>query len=128
MFYAVAAKFLYIYSNKTVMLKNYRIICIALLAIVTAVGCKKKIKQQEDEIYSRHLQRHVKLTIISTPISDDTRDINLLLLNDGQDLEQFRVKAILDSLYRKKLVKPLVIVGIAAGDRTSEYGVAEMPG
>ena len=98
---------------------------IALLAILAS--CKSKIKEQEDELYSRHLQRQVKLTIISTPMPDDKNELNLLLLNDGQDLGRFRVKQVVDSLYRKKLIRPLVIVGIHAGDRTKEYGVAGYP-
>jgi enterochelin esterase-like enzyme len=101
--------------------------CLILLLLIFTYGCKSKIKQQEDEIYSRHLQRQVKLTIISTPLPDDKAQLNLLLLNDGQDLAQFRVKEIVDSLYRKKLIQPLIIVGIAAGDRNEEYGVSEKP-
>ena len=109
------------------MLKKYFFRALALLLLVSAAGCKKRIKVQEDEIYSRHLQRQVKLTIISTPIPDDKSELNLLLLNDGQDLGQFRVKEIVDSLYKKKLLQPLIIVGIAAGDRTKEYGVNGEP-
>lgn len=98
-----------------------------LLLLLISFGCKKKIKQQEDEIYSRHLQRHVKLTIISTPMPEDKSQLNLLLINDGQDLQQFRIKEIVDSLYRKKAIQPLLVVGIHAGDRMKEYGVAGIP-
>ncbi|MGB4843980.1 MAG: alpha/beta hydrolase-fold protein [Ferruginibacter sp.] len=97
------------------------------LLLITAVGCKSKIKQQDDEIYSRHLQRHVKLTIISTPMPDDKTDLNLLILNDGQEMGQFGVKVIVDSLYKKGLIKPLLVVGVHAGDRMKEYGVANYP-
>ena len=90
-------------------------------------GCKSSIKERSDEIYSRHLQRHVKLSIISTPMPTDKSDMNLLLLNDGQDMEKLRVKDILDSLYRKKLIQPLLVVGIHADDRMQEYGVADHP-
>ena len=109
------------------MAKKYFFRALALFLLISVAGCKKKIKVQEDEIYSRHLQRQVKLTIISTPIPDDKSELNLLLLNDGQDLSQFRVKEILDSLFKKKLIQPLIIVGIAAGDRTKEYGVSGEP-
>ena len=97
------------------------------LLFLLVTGCKSKIKQQDDELYSRHLQRQVKLTIISTPMPDDKTDLNLLILNDGQDMGQFRIKEIIDSLYRKKLINPLLIVGVHAGDRMKEYGVAEYP-
>lgn len=103
----------------------YKRLIISLLVIVyIPASCKNSIKEQEDKIYSRHLQRHVALTIISTPDPGKKSEINLLLLNDGQNLEEFKVKEIVDSLYKNKLIKPLVIVGIHAGDRMREYGVA----
>ena len=101
---------------------------IPLLALTFILpACKKKIKQQEDEVYSRHLQEHIKLTIISTPIPDDKGLVNLLLLNDGQDVAKWRVKEILDSLYKNKLIQPLIIVAIHAGNRNEDYGVAGYP-
>lgn len=108
-------------------MKQYAIIVLSLLAVALGAGCKKKIKQQEDEVYSRHLQRQVKLTIISTPMPEDKSTMNLLLLNDGQDLEKLGVKKIVDSLYSKKLIAPLLVVGIHAGSREKEYGVSEIP-
>jgi hypothetical protein len=109
------------------MIKKQLLPLTLVLLLISAFGCKSKIKQQDDDIYSRHLQRHVKLTIISTPMPDDKNDLNLLILNDGQEMGQFRVKEILDSLYKKKLIKPLLIVAVHAGDRMKEYGVAEYP-
>jgi enterochelin esterase-like enzyme len=106
--------------------KNVSALALALL-LITTPGCKSKIKQQDDEMYSRHLQRHVKLTIISTPMPDDKTELNLLILNDGQEMGQLNVKEILDSLYRKNLIKPLLIVGVHAGDRMKEYGVGDHP-
>lgn len=100
---------------------------IALLLLLSMAACKSNIKQQDDELYSRHLQRSVKLTIINTPMPDDKSELNLLLLNDGQDMAPFRVRETVDSLYRKGLIKPLLIVGIHAGDRMKEYGVADYP-
>ncbi len=97
------------------------------MGLLFAGGCKKKIKQQQDELYSRHLQRKVELTIISTPMPADKSSLNLLMLNDGQDMEKWRVREIADSLYKKKLIQPLIIVGIAAGDRTQEFGVNGQP-
>lgn len=102
-------------------------VVLSLLLLLFSVGCKKKIKQQEDQLYSRHLQRQVKLSILSTPVPDDKSELNLLLLNDGQDLQKFGVKEILDSLYKKKLIKPLIIVGIVADERTKEFGVSQQP-
>ena len=100
---------------------------ISILVCITALSCTQKFKVQEDQIYSRHLQAHIKLTIISTPLSDDKSNINLLLLNDGQDVEQLGVQKIVDSLNKEKLIEPLVIVAIHATDRLLEYGVSGFP-
>ena len=105
-------------------IKNaFYVLCVA----ITFTACKSKIKQQEDKIYSRHLQEHFNLSIISTPMPDDKSNLNLLILNDGQDITKLRVKEIVDSLYRKNLIQPLVIVAVHANDRMQEYGVAGFP-
>jgi len=109
------------------MIGTTQYVVIALLLLISAIGCKSKIKQQDDELYSRHLQRQVKLTIINTPMPDDKNEMNLLILNDGQEMGQLRIKKIIDSLYKKKLIKPLLIVGVHAGDRMREYGVSNSP-
>ena len=109
------------------MKKNQLYPVLLLLIAIAFSNCKSKIKEQNDELYSRHLQRHVKLSIINTPIPDDKSQLNLLLLNDGQDMQKFRVKEIMDSLYKKNLIRPLIVVGIHAGDRMKEYGVADQP-
>ncbi len=98
-----------------------------LLFGVFLCACGHKIKETKDSVYSRHLQKHIDLTILSTPVPDDKNSFNLLLLNDGQDIEQLRVKKIVDSLYKKKLIQPLVVVAINAIDRMQEYGVAGYP-
>jgi enterochelin esterase-like enzyme len=109
------------------MKQKLKSVLIPVVACFLLAGCHKKIKQQEDEIYSRHLQEHIKLTIISTPMPDNKSDMNLLLLNDGQDVDQLRIKTIADSLYKKKLILPLVIVAIHAGNRMEDYGVGGYP-
>jgi enterochelin esterase-like enzyme len=90
-------------------------------------ACNKGVTQQQDELYSRHLQRSVTLTVINTPVSDDHSNLHLLLLNDGQDIDRLHAKAITDSLFKAKRIQPLVIVAIHAGDRMQEYGVAGKP-
>jgi enterochelin esterase-like enzyme len=98
-----------------------------LISIAFLVGCHSKIKERKDGVYSRHLQKHISLTVISTPVPNNKSDFNLLLLNDGQDIEKLRVKTIVDSLYKKKLIRPLIVVGLDAFDRMQEYGVAGKP-
>lgn len=87
-------------------------------------SCGQIIKENKDSVYSRHLQKHFDLEILTTPVPKDKSSYNLLLLNDGQDIAQLRVKDILDSLYRKKLLQPLLIVAINASDRMQDYGVS----
>ncbi len=106
-------------------MKQFCTVLISVILVFTA--CKSSVKERTDEIYSRHLQRHVKLSIISTPMPADKSDMNLLLLNDGQDIDQLRIKIIVDSLYSKKMIQPLIVVGIHAGNRMQEYGVADLP-
>jgi|SRR5450432_1392397 len=96
------------------------------LFILSLYACRY-VKQTDDELYSQHLQRKVKLHIIHTPPPDDRSSYNLLFLNDGQDMDQLRVKETLDSLYKLKKLQPLVIIGIEAGDRMKEFGVADNP-
>jgi len=95
-----------------------------LILVVATASCHSKIKEREDEVYSRHLQKHISLTVISTPVPNNKSDFNLLLLNDGQDMEKLRVKEIVDSLYHKKMIQPLIVVGIKAFNRKDEYGVS----
>ena len=100
---------------------------LSLILVLTSIMACKHVSNKDDELYSRHLQRKVKLTVINTPIPDDKSTLNLLILNDGQDLAQFRVKETLDSLYDLKLIEPVVVVAVHSGDRLQEYGVDGKP-
>ncbi len=42
-------------------------------------------------------------------------------------MEKLEVKRTLDSLYKEGKILPLVIIGVEAGDRMQEYGVADKP-
>jgi len=101
-----------------------RILLIGLLLI--SFSCKH-VKQTDDSLYSKHLQRTVKLHILHTPPPSDRSLFNLLILNDGQDMEKLRVKETMDSLYKEGKLLPIVIIGVEAGDRMQEYGVADKP-
>lgn len=99
-----------------------------LASFILLFSCKNKsVKEQEDSIYSRHLQRKVALTIWNTPLPNDKNDMNLLILNDGQDGKAIRVKEILDSLNKSGAIQPLLVVGVEAGDRMQEFGIAGKP-
>jgi predicted alpha/beta superfamily hydrolase len=94
-----------------------------LVFVGLIVSCHSKVKERKEEVYSRHLQKHISLTIISTPPPENKSDFNLLLLNDGMDKDA-AIRKIFDSIYQKKMVNSLIIVGIHAFDPGQEYGVA----
>ena len=100
---------------------------ILAFGILSFCSFSPKIKENKDSVYSRHLKKKIELVIIRTPVPKDKNSYNLLLLNDGQDIEQLRVTQIMDSLLGKKLLKPLVVVAIKTFDRMREYGVAGYP-
>jgi predicted alpha/beta superfamily hydrolase len=98
-----------------------------LLGLLCIFSACKRVKQTDDTLYSKHLQRNVKLHILHTPPPSDRSLYNLLILNDEQDLDQLRVKDAMDSLYKSGTILPLVIIGVEAGDRMQEYGVTDKP-
>ncbi len=97
-----------------------------IVVLIMILSCKHT-KQTDDDLYSRHLQRKVKLHILHTPPPADRSTYNLLILNDGQDLDKLRVKETMDSLFKAGKLLPLVIIGVEAGDRMQEYGVTDKP-
>lgn len=101
---------------------------IIIPTLLLLLACNsKETKRQEDSLYSRHLQRKVTLTIVSTPLPEEKSTMNLLLLNDGQDLDQMRIIPIMDSLFQSGKIGPILVVAIHAGDRMQEYGIADRP-
>lgn len=100
------------------------ILVVGTIAGFVLQSCKK-VKQQDDQLYSRHLQRQVKLTIINTPVSDDKTELNLIIFNDGQLLDDMGMKEIVADSYSNKNINDVVIVGIHAGNRTQEYGISD---
>lgn len=93
-----------------------------VLGMIMFTSCHSKMKERSEQIYSRHLQKHITLTVISTPPPSNKSDFNLLLLNSGFDKDD--LMKITDSLYRKKDIKALLIVAIKPFDAKQEFGVA----
>lgn len=73
---------------------------------------------------SSALNRSVGLKILLPSIEDAKIKFPLLLLNDGQDIEKLNVRETLQHLIDQNLIRPVVVVGIVAGDRMQEYGIA----
>ena len=77
---------------------------------------------------SRFLQRNVKIDLYLPYLSDMTGQLHLLLINDGQNLEELGLRQVLEHLYIKQNIQPMLCVGIHAGtERKMEYGVASQP-
>lgn len=91
-----------------------------ILVVFIFSACKSKIKASDDEIYSRHLQRHVPLKIITTPMPDKKGDMNLLLMNSIELMEAVDAKRILDSVYKTGSIRPLLIVAFEGNKE--DYG------
>ena len=72
------------------------------------------------EIPSSFLQREVKVDFY---FPDNFSNANLLLINDGQNMEELGLASILEQL--RDSIRPLVCIGIHASvDRKMEYGIA----
>lgn len=79
-------------------------------------------------IDSDALKRGVTITLLLPEEGAIAEPVNLLLLNDGQETENLRIKESLEYLYNKGALKPVLVVAIHAGDeRIQEYGTAGIP-
>ena len=96
---------------------------ICLHIVVCIISCKSTVKEQKDKVYSRHLQRYVDLTIVTTAMPDKKEEMNLLLFNDSKYLDTTRAKKIIDSLYKKKRIQPLLLVAMSG--LQGDYGLEE---
>jgi enterochelin esterase-like enzyme len=80
------------------------------------------------EVESRHLARKVKIDFFLPVNVGAPEEMDLLLINDGQDLEKMKFHDVLNTLYEQQFIRPVLCVGIHAGaDRKMEYGTAEQP-
>ncbi|MGV3529228.1 MAG: alpha/beta hydrolase [Flavisolibacter sp.] len=83
---------------------------------------------EQTAIASLHLKRYVIVDIYMPRIANEKGSVKLLLINDGQDLEEMKFASLLDEQVASGAVKPLVCIGIHAGkNRLHEYGVAGVP-
>lgn len=81
-----------------------------------------------NSIESEHLQREVKLDFYLPRLVTDPSHLNLLLINDGQNMEELGLEAMLEHAYAAQAIEPLVAVAIHAGEeRKMEYGIAGHP-
>ena len=78
-------------------------------------------------LYSKFLQRDVKIDCYLPNSIDRHAQVSLLLVNDGQDLVSMEFEKILQNLYDRNEITPLLCVGLhCSADRKNEYGTAKM--
>jgi len=73
---------------------------------------------------SKILHRSVRIEVFFPPNFKASKTYPLLLVNDGQDFSQMKFSNILENLYQKQQIVPLLVVGIHAANRIQEYGTA----
>jgi enterochelin esterase-like enzyme len=79
-------------------------------------------------INSQFLKREVTVDLFVPKNIAGSSEASLLLINDGQNMNELGLENILESLYAENLIKPLVIAAIHAGSsRKIEYGTAIQP-
>jgi enterochelin esterase-like enzyme len=79
-------------------------------------------------ISSEYLQRNVVVDLYLPKNVADPSGMSLLLINDGQNMEELGLESILSCLFADNAIKPVLCVAIHAGtERKSEYGVAGNP-
>ncbi len=78
---------------------------------------------ESTKIRSTNLERDVVIDFYLPKNVENPNDIHLLLINDGQNMEELGLEPLLDSLYAENAIKPLLCAAIHAGvDRKVEYG------
>jgi len=76
---------------------------------------------------SQILGRKLRIDFYLPPDAEKGK-LDVLLINDGQDLQTMHMETILGKLYRAKLIRPVLCIGIHAGPlRKFEYGTAITP-
>lgn len=83
---------------------------------------------EKTTIQSVHLHREVIVDFYLPKTVHDPSQLSLLLINDGQNLEELKLETILCDLLDADLIQPVLCVGIHANeDRKMEYGTANFP-
>lgn len=86
---------------------------------------KAIIPVESASVTSVFLNREVNVDIFMPFENTPTAPISLLLINDGQNMEELGLAVMLTGLYNQEGIEPLCCVGIHCGeDRKNEYGTA----
>ena len=91
-------------------------------------GMEITITEHKITIASHNLARKVVCTVLMPEENDVAEPLSLLLLNDGQETANLRLKQTLEELIGDNRIKPIVVVAPHAGEeRQQEYGTAGRP-
>ena len=89
---------------------------------------KSVILVEKNIIPSLFLHREVKVDFYLPENLSNGSTIDLLLINDGQNMEELKLAEIFEQLYDEQDLRPILCVSIHAGaDRKMEYGIASQP-
>jgi enterochelin esterase-like enzyme len=77
---------------------------------------------------SEYLERDIIVDFFLPKNVADPSAISLLLINDGQNMEELGLETMLNTLYAEQAIRPLLCAAIHTGkERKMEYGVASQP-
>ena len=77
---------------------------------------------------SEYLEREVIVDFFLPKNVPIPADINLLLINDGQNMKELGLETILNRLYAENAIHPFLCAAIHANEeRKMEYGIASQP-
>lgn len=80
------------------------------------------------QIESLYLQRTVEIDLYLPTHVTHPEEMSLLILNDGQNMEEMGFAGILSELYTAGAIRPLFCAAVHAGtDRKMEYGISGHP-
>jgi len=83
------------------------------------------ISVESISVESEYLERTVLVNLYLPKIEYQSEQLSVLLINDGQDLLKMPFDEILNELYSKQEIEPLICIGIHCGpNRKMEYGTA----
>ena len=83
------------------------------------------ISVEKITIASAFLERKVEIDFFFPAVISEPDETNLLLINDGQNMDELGLQKILEDLYRTDQIKLIVCVAVHAGpERKMEYGTA----
>lgn len=82
---------------------------------------------QSMQFQSNALGRLVNADLIMPLNYEKNRVYPLLILNDGQDMVQIKMKHILEQVWEKKISRPFILIAPHTNNRLNEYGIANHP-